>query len=322
MSHPGSSKSQSNKTKILGHAKYSMRVQAEKYIAAKANRGKSKASGAKLRSDRTVLRYQGDLGRAAEFIQKTYGIKKLKDITPEQAQSYIRERLAEKIGVRTVQGYAKALETLPLVSKLEVPSRSADPNDKPQNSRAYTSAQIIAIQQNLSKPVQLATQIILESGCRAQDFASLCLATERPIRNARLSKLHADRFAGREDWVQVNFIGKGGHEYTSTISSETAKALVYYRMDIPCDFRERKQENIVTKQYYNLPAGLQLSYLWSQASKSTLGFSRGLHGLRHTFAQWRVKEMQSLDMTWQKVLESVSQQMGHYRAEQISTYLR
>src|SRR5262249_4276857 len=116
--------------KLSGHAKYSMREQAKKYIAARANRGKSKASGAVLRGDRTVQRYQGDLARAAEYIQQRYGVAKLKDITQAQAQAYIDMRLQEKILIRTVQGYAKALELLPQVTLLHVPSRGADKRDK------------------------------------------------------------------------------------------------------------------------------------------------------------------------------------------------
>jgi integrase len=309
--------------KPQGHAKHSMREQADKYIAARANRGKSKASGASLRSDRTVDRYKGDLARAAEAIQHECGIKRLKDITQTQAQDYINQRLKDRIRVRTVQGYAKALELLPNVAELIVPSRATDANDKPTGTRAYTPAQIKEIQKFLNLPKsQLATQIILESGCRAQDLASLRLNHEHTITNARLAKLHPDRFAGREDWVKVNFIGKGGHEYISTIHPETARTLERYRLTLPQDFKERQQENVVTQQYYDIPAGKVLSTQWSRAADQSLGLKRGLHGLRHTFAQERLKDMQHAGMVWEKALECVSQQMGHYRASEVKTYLR
>jgi len=310
-------------SKPIGHAKYAIRDQAAKFISARANRGKSKASGAILRSDRTVQRYQGDLGRAAESIQQKFGITRLKDITQEQAQNYIEQRLKEKVCVRTVQGYAKALELLPLVNQLTLPSRATDPQDKPKGSRAYTLEQIQEIQKHIpSLATRLATQVILESGCRAQDLASMRLASECTLRNARLTKLHPDRFKGREDWVKVFFIGKGGHEYISTISAELAKEVAKFRLYEPRDFRERKQENVVTKQYYDLPAGWRLSLGWTETSRQTFGFSHGIHGLRHTFAQERVKAMQTLDMTWDKILECVSQQMGHYRPDQVKVYLR
>lgn len=306
-----------------GHAKHSMREQAEKYIVARANRGQSKSTGAILRSDRTVTRYQGDLGRAAEYIQAQFNIKKLKDITSEQAQTFVNKLLADGIRVRTVQGYAKALQLLPSVQKLDVPSRADDPLDKPKDTRAYTLNQITEIQSHLKTPqAKLATQIILESGCRTKDLASLCLAEERPLARARIDQLHTDRFTGREDWIKVSFIGKGGHQYISTISPQTAQTLSQYRLATPRDFRERNQENIVTKQYYDLPAGLKLSKQWSETAFWSLGLKRGLHGLRHTFAQQRVRDLQNTGMTWQKALECVSQQMGHYRASEVMTYLR
>jgi integrase len=308
---------------LAGHAKYPMREQAEKYIAARANRGKSKASGAILRSDRTVQRYQGDLGRAAEMIQMAHGVSKLKNITQEQAQAYIDARLKEKIRIRTVHGYTKALELLPLVEKVVVPSRSTDAQDKPKRTRAYTTEQINEIQKRISSIAgQLAIKVIVESGCRAQDLASMRLESDRSLKNARLNQLHPDRFSGREDWIKVTFIGKGGHEYASTISPQTAIEIEKFHLLTPRDFRERGQENVVTQQCYDLPAGKRLSLLWTQASKQTFGFSRGIHGLRHTFAQERIKVMQELGMTWQKALECVSQQMGHYRADQVLTYCR
>ncbi len=312
-----------NKNQLQGHAKFSMREQAIKFIDARANRGKSKASGAVLRSDRTVQRYQGDLGRAAEVIQETHRIRRLKDITQLQAQAYIDARLRENIRVRTVQGYAKALELLPLVGQLQVPSRATDKMDKPRQVRSYTQPQIKAVQQQLfALGANLAVQVLVESGCRAKDLASLCLAKERPVKNARLGKLHADRFLGREDWTQVTFIGKGGHEYTSTISPETAQRLEDFRLPMPRDFRERGQPNVVTQQYYALPAGAYLSKLWTYGCRQAFLTSRGLHGLRHTFAQQRLREMLWAGMTWDKAEECVSQQMGHYRAAELKTYCR
>ncbi len=142
------------------------------------------------------------------------------------------------------------------------------------------------------------------------------------MKNARLNKLHVDRFLCREDWVKVTFVGKGGHEYGSSITTETAARMTDFRLLEPRDFRERGQENVVTKQYYDLPAGKNLSLIWTQASKGTFGFSHGIHGLRHTFAQERMHSMQKGGLTWQKALVCVSQQMGHYRADQVLIYCR
>ncbi|MGH8606567.1 MAG: hypothetical protein ACREX9_03815 [Gammaproteobacteria bacterium] len=180
-----------------GNASCPMRDQARTWILARAHRGCSKASGARLRSDRTVNRYIGDLSRAAEHIQQRFGTVRLTAITREQAQAYIDTRVKEGLRVATVQGYAKALETLPNIRTLTVPSRSHEA--KNQISRAYTADQIRLVQCLLSPAARLATVILVESGCRVEDLASLRPAEERPLRNARLDQLRPDRFLGRED---------------------------------------------------------------------------------------------------------------------------
>ncbi|MGH8532913.1 MAG: hypothetical protein ACREV1_09375 [Gammaproteobacteria bacterium] len=131
-----------------GKASCPMRDQARTWILARAHRGCSKASGAALRSDRTVHRYIGDLSRAAERIQQHFGTLRLTAITREQAQAYIDARVNDGLRAATVQGYAKALETLPNIGTLTVPSRS----QKAQNqiSRAYTTGQIRLVQSLLS----------------------------------------------------------------------------------------------------------------------------------------------------------------------------
>ena len=131
-----------------------MRDQARTWILARAHRGCSKASGAALRSDRTVHRYIGDLSRAAERI----GTLRLTAITREQAQAYIDARVKDGLRAATVQGYAKALETLPNIGTLTVPSRSQGA----QNliSRAYTADQIRLVQCLLSPAARLATVVL------------------------------------------------------------------------------------------------------------------------------------------------------------------
>ena len=298
-----------------------MREQARRWIEAKAQRGQTKASGARLRGDRTVTHYAGNLGRAAEAIQRTHGTSKLKDIDQDQAQAYIDVRAAEGLSPKTCQAYAQALQTLPSIEQLEAPSRSAA--DKPTNSRAYTDRQINEVQRYLPNRASLSAKIMRESGCRTKDLATIRLANERPLQAARLDQLHDDRFAGREDWINVTFIGKGGHEYESTISQGTATELRQYRLATPKTFTDRgKLKNHPIKQQYNIPAGKDFSDAWRQASERSLGFNHGAHGLRHTFAQVRVEELQQQGFTWTQALERTSEQIGHYRYEEIYTYLR
>jgi integrase len=300
----------------------SLSEQAKRWIQARANRGQTKSSGKPLRSDRTVNRYIGDLTRAAHWIEQRFGITRLNGITQTQAQAYIDFRAQQSIRAATLQGYGMALKTLPQVSQLSLPSKRTEPNNASKPSRAYTFAQIKAIQSQLPLLAQLSVQILLESGCRAQDLASIRLASEAPLIRAQHARLHPERFTGREDWITVKFIGKGGHEYLSTLSPNTIKQLQRLRLPHPIAYRDRGQDNAVCQQYYDLPAGNYLSKLWTLASKQVLDYSHGIHGLRHTYAQQRVTQLQDTGMSWQLARECVSQTMGHYRAKEVDTYLR
>lgn len=53
-----------------------------------------------------------------------------------------------------------------------------------------------------------------------------------------------------------------------------------------------------------------------------MGRSTGAHGLRHSYAQERMTELQNRGLSRDAALETVSQEMGHFRPEITETYLR
>ena len=62
-------------------------------------------------------------------------------------------------------------------------------------------------------------------------------------------------------------------------------------------------------------------YSVSAASERALGWSTGAHGLRHSYAQERMAELQA-SLSRDAALTTVSQEMGHFRPEITETYLR
>ena len=168
---------------------------------------------------RTVLRYEGDLRRAAQWIAGAYKVHQLKYIGQDHAQAYLNRRAKAGLSRSTLLGYAAALKTLPRVETLMIPASAAN-NTK--QARAYTPAQIEAAKALLSEKAQCAIDVMVESGCRTQDLASMQLALETRLVRARHHQLDPQRSLGREDWVQVQLTGKGGHQYISTIRPETA----------------------------------------------------------------------------------------------------
>lgn len=76
------------------------------------------------------------------------------------------------------------------------------------------------------------------------------------------------------------------------------------------------------KQHYDINAGTTWAASFSRAAKSALGWSEGGHGVRHSYAQERMYELQNTGMNRSLALEVVSQEMGHFRPEITETYLR
>ena len=246
-------------------------------------------------------------------------IQSLKDITTRDAQAYIDARTQDGLTRQTLHGYAMALTLLPNVQAITLPSPE---KGKRKSSRAYTAEQIQCIQAQLSTRYQLAVQILWESGCRVQDLASLRLASESPLRKARHHALDPARFTGREHWIKIKYQGKGGHEYLSTISPNTVYVLETYRLKTPREFRERGQAHAICQQYYALPVGQHLSRVFTQAAYNALGWSHGAHGLRHTYAQTRLKECLDQGIPLSRAKRWVSQSLGHYRPQILNVYLR
>ena len=75
-----------------------------------------------------------------------------------------------------------------------------------------------------------------------------------------------------------------------------------------------------------LPPAISSSMNWSNsfsaAANRSLGWSEGAHGLRHSYAQERMHELQKSGLSRDRALETVSQEMGHFRPSITEIYLR
>lgn len=53
-----------------------------------------------------------------------------------------------------------------------------------------------------------------------------------------------------------------------------------------------------------------------------MGFSNGGHGLRHSYAQERMAELQQRGMRYDQAKATVAQEVGHFDKETTEAYLR
>ena len=113
--------------------------------------------------------------------------------------------------------------------------------------------------------------------------------------------------------------GKGGLIREVRIPPDLAQQLEGQRLVAPRTITDR---GIFYPQYYGIAGGQRWSNAFSVASQRVLGWSAGGHGLRHSYAQERLKELQRQGLRWEYALETVSQEMGHFRPQITEVYLR
>ena len=137
------------------------------------------------------------------------------------------------------------------------------------------------------------------------------------------------RFAGFPDFVRYTVIGKGGLCREIAVPVWLANLIEARRRKAPIKVRDR---GIFYTSFYDIGFGQAWSQSFTSASQRVFGFSRGGHGLRHSFAKQRLyqleKEFELLPQgnentsTREKALKVLSQELGHFRIDVTYAYLR
>lgn len=274
-------------------------------------------SGA-IQSLRTADNYRQALTQVCRFV-KSERLGSLRDLTPEQAISYLEMR-GEEIGQKTLDQERHAIQAMMqhLTHKLDVkahlPSVKSD-YQQILTSRSYTTQQVAMVAEAQRDMNSLSTQIAHAAGLRGHELLTLRRIEERdPSSRPAL----AEKFQGREG-ERYTVKGKGGLVREVCIPKHLAQQLEARRLESPIKVTDR---TVHYAQHYDINGGKKWSSSFTQASNRALGWSTGAHGLRHSYAQERMHELQSAGMNRNLALEVVSQEMGHFRPEITETYLR
>ena len=91
------------------------------------------------------------------------------------------------------------------------------------------------------------------------------------------------------------------------------------RLDEPVRVIDR---GIFYLKHYELGFGQALSQSFTRASQKILGYSNGLHGLRHSYAQERMQTLLKHQTDYESAKRIVSQELGHFRPAITNCYLR
>lgn len=264
----------------------------------------------KIHSLGTARNYEAALTRLTEWLQQNR-LGDLKNLNTTEALQYLELR-GQSVGQKTLDQERQAIQ-MHLSIKLPVIKSELTQALK---CRAYTHAQILLIAKSQREPNRLATEIAFIAGLRAHELLTLRPIQERSASTHRQWSSH--RFSEQEGRIYT-VIGKGGLIREVLIPESLSRKLEMQRLSSPITIKDRK---INYECYYKIGGGKSWTNSFSAASKRILGWSHGAHGVRHSYAQRRMDELQRQGFLYQDALSIVSQSLGHFRPDITKVYLR
>jgi len=269
-----------------------------------------------VKSYGTARNYEQALRTVAKWTKENK-VNGLQSLTPDVARCYLEYR-AEAVGQKALDMERQAIQAMMQLNGKLPPKttlyRVKSELEEIKRSRAYTLAQAQAVSEHQSDAHQLSTQIAYAAGLRAHELLTLARAKER---NPDNRPTLASKWAGREGQLYT-VQGKGGLIRHVLIPNNLVEQLEKRQFSNPVTVKDLK---INYHQRYDIGAGKRWSDSFSKASKRALFFSTGAHGLRHSYAQERMSELIALGFRRAVALETVSQEMGHFRPDITIVYL-
>jgi hypothetical protein len=291
----------------------SAKAQSEHAISQKVALGKGRhdhRQDGKIHSVGTARGYEQALKGVAAY-QQEHRLGDLRALTAEIAHQYLHDRAA-MVSQKTLDLDRQAMQ-MHLGVKLDVVKSEKETH---YSTRSYALAQVERIAHAQSERNSLATRIAHSAGLRAHELLTIKPADERQASTHR--EWSADRFAGREG-ERYTVEGKGGLVREVLLSRELARQLETTRLAEP---RQVTDRGVNYSQCYDIGGGRAWSQSFSSASQRELGFSNGAHGLRHSYAQERMEELQRNGMNYEDAKGTVAQEVGHFDRETTEAYLR
>jgi integrase len=162
---------------------------------------------------------------------------------------------------------------------------------------------------------QLGSLLAFDAGLRAHECITIRRRDEgSPSDHREWSPL---RFRGLTDFVIYLVVGKGGLTREIALSRELSDLLLTRERPTPIIVRDRE---VNYESWFDIGGGQALSQSFTRASKLALGWSSGLHGLRHSFARRRMATLLTL-FPPREALLILSQELGHFRPAATLCYL-
>ena len=249
----------------------------------------------------------------------------LRHATIKSAMAFL-EHKAQSVCQKKLEQYKQAIQALlHATGKLEPDAKLQSVQshvDTVLEHRAYTPQQVRVVMAHQSARMALSTEITYRCGLRAHELFTI----ERVSERAADKRFYADgreknlssKFVGMGDGARDVVTGKGGLTREIFVPADLVQKIEARRLKEPVRVTDR---GIFYVQKYDLAGGKRFTDSFSKASARALGWSTGAHGLRHSYAQERLAEL-TRHYNYELSKETVSQEMGHFRADITDAYLR
>lgn len=258
--------------------------------------------------------YQSVWRQALEHAKEEFGIRDIEKLTPEIVADFLVCKVEQGVAKSTFDTYAAGAEKLGVAlnwyaekfdkgntysfsdAVKEVRTLARQELDKTQEARAYSDprALIAAI---VRPDHQLAAAIQLEAGSRVRECSNIKATDLRGIR--------PDPVSGQSmGWYEAK--GKGGKDLDKMGSLNT-----YQKLEL----------HIMEHGTFRIDGASYRDSL-KAAAKATGQEYHGSHGLRWNFAQERYRESLESGQSSIQALKTVSEEMGHNRADITLHYLK
>ena len=236
--------------------------------------------------------------------------------------NYLEER-REWIKQKTLNQERQSLQ---LVYKQKLPYLHAI-RESVYDKRSYTMTEVNSIVVHQTLKNATTTWLAFYGGLRAHEPATILPIEERPASSHR--NWDSRRFNGLPPHRLYTVQGKGKLVREVAIPLWLSIRLEKSRRITPIEIIDRE---IIYLSWYDVGIGQSWSQSFTSASKKALQFSRGGHGLRHSFAKWRLQHLidwiecsniKSEKHTNEELaLLLLSQLLGHFRLDIMYCYLR
>lgn len=265
-----------------------------------------------IKSLRTEGHYKYSVGSYMRW-RKFMGLSLRDSYLPSESTEFLEE-MAEILEQKQLDSCRQAIQK---VFKQELP-RVKSLRETILSQRAYRPSEVLEIANTQGDRNALCTALCFSSGLRAHEILTLRPAEE--LARADHNQWSKELFAGIEDPRIYTVKGKGG--LLRHVAVPRDLSILVEQRRLPCLTVSRDRKIDYKKSQYDIGAGQSFSQSFGEASRKVLGFSMGAHGLRHSYAQRRIRTLRALGFSINHALKILSEELGHFRVSVTWAYLR